>query len=90
MQSVNCGGVVSARAEMLLIIYKEFLSHLGEAAAGEKAEQHETLKSRLVKMNKQLFRRPGKLILNAIFFPKWYCNICFHTLISMSSKIYHT
>lgn len=38
MQSVTCGGVISARAEMLFIIikYKEFLSHLEEE--GEKAE----------------------------------------------------
>lgn len=86
MQSVNCGGVVSARAEMLLIIYKEFLSHLGGEPAGEKTEQHETLKSRLVKMKKQLFGRLGKLILNVIFFSKWY----FHMLTSISSKIYHT
>lgn len=56
MQSVNCGGVVSARAEMLFItiIYKEVLSHLGEKAR-EKAEQrNETLKSKLVEMNKGL------------------------------------
>lgn len=35
MQIMNCGGVISARAEMLFIIikYKEFLSHLEE---GEK------------------------------------------------------
>lgn len=41
MQSVNHGGVVSARAEMLFItmIYKEFLSHLGGQEVGEKAEQ---------------------------------------------------
>ena len=83
MQSVNCGGVVSARAEMLLIIYKEFLSHLGGEAAGEKAEQHETLKFRLVKMNKQLFRRLGKLILPTIFFSKWYCNMPPHAYFNL-------
>ena len=34
MQSMNCGGVVNARAELLFIItmYKEFLSYLGEEA----------------------------------------------------------
>lgn len=57
MQSVSCGGVIRARAEMFFIIikYKEFLSHLGREEAGKKAEQHdETLRSQLVDTNKGL------------------------------------
>ena len=57
MQSVSCGGVISAKTEMLFIImkYREFLSYLRGEEAGEKAKQNdETLKSKLVEMDKGL------------------------------------
>ena len=54
MQSVDYGGVISAKTQMLFIImkYMEFLLHPGGEEAGEKSEQHvKTLKSK-VEMDK--------------------------------------
>lgn len=91
MQSMNCGGVVSAGAELLFIItiYKELLSHMGEDTR-ERAEQHDETEVQVGRNEQGTFRRPGKLIFNFILFSKWCCNVCSHTPTSLSSKIFCT